>query len=182
MPNSAQYQDVLLRLLPPGKAWTRDPGSTMAALALGLADEFARLDARALDLIEEADPRTTVELLQDWEQTAGLPDPAIPAPVTLDDRHAALATRLISVAGQTDADYLALVAPFGYPVSIVTHTPFSAGVGFAGGALYDAVSIFWWEMDINVPIGTTTPVILLEHAVRRVNQLHTFVTFNYLFV
>ncbi|MGI8839774.1 MAG: YmfQ family protein [Caulobacteraceae bacterium] len=176
---AAQYQDALLRMLPPGKAWPRDPASTMGLLALGLADEFARLDQRGLDLIEEADPRTTLELLGDWETTAGLPDPAVAPPVALDHRRAVLHDRLVNLAGQSAADYVALALRFGYPATVTVHTPFAADVSHADDPLYDDLSRFWWELNVTVPIGTVTPLVLLEHAVRRVNQLHTFVTFNY---
>ena len=39
------YQTELLQLFPPGKAWPRDPASNHGKLMLGLAEEFARLDA-----------------------------------------------------------------------------------------------------------------------------------------
>lgn len=180
--DAAAYGNELQQLLPPGLAWPRDPASQLGLLCLAFGDEFARIDGRALDLIEEAYPDTTDEMLPDWERVAGLPDPAIPAPVTRADRLAALAARLTEDAGQSDDDYIALIAGFGYAAAITHHTPFAAGVGYAGAPLYVTSSIFWWEVNITVPVGTATPLVLVEHAVRRRAQLHTYPTFNYIFV
>lgn len=71
---SDQYARQLDALLPRGRAWSRDPDLLMRSLTLGLADEFARVDARADKLISEILPNTTLEMLQDWERVAGLPD------------------------------------------------------------------------------------------------------------
>lgn len=178
--SSEAYQDQLLRLLPPGFAWNRDPASNMGLLALGLADEFARLDCRGLDLIEEAYPNTTDELMPDWMRVAGLPDPNIPAPVTLADQQIALVDRLTSRGNQNASFYIALAALYGYPATITNHVPFCADVGCADGLLYDTLSIFWWVMNVTVPPGTTTPIVALENAARRNMQLHLYVTFNYI--
>jgi len=181
-PAVVDFQDMLLRLLPPGRAWNRDPTSTMGALALGLAAEFWRLDGRGMDLIEEADPRTTNQMITDWERICGLPDRAVPRPTTLAARQAAVVDRLVSVATQTDADFIALVARLGYSATITHHTPFAADIGTADSPVYDGASVFWWEVNITVPIGTATPLVLVEHAVTRQAQSHTLVTFNYIFV
>lgn len=69
-----QYQSQLLELLPLGAVWPRDLDTGLAKLLLAKADEFARVDGRADQLIEEADPRTTSEMLSDWERVVGLPD------------------------------------------------------------------------------------------------------------
>ena len=147
-----------------------------------MGDEFARLDARALVLIQEAYPDTTNEMLTDWERVAGLPDPAIPAPVAYADRIAALLDRLTGIAGQSADDYTDLAEAYGYAVTITNHQPFCADISHADDPLYDGVSVFWWVMNVTVPIGTVTPIVLLEHAIRRRIQSHTYVTFNYIFV
>jgi len=181
--DAAAYGTMLQQLAPPGKAWPRDPDSQLGALCLGFGDEFARLDARALDLIEEAYPNTTDEMLPDWERVAGLPDPAIPAPADVPTRRAALVARLTEADGQNAADYIRMIADaFGYAATITNHIPFCADVAHADDYLYDTLSIFWWEVNVTVPIGTTTPIVALEHAVRRRAQLHTYPTFNYIFV
>jgi uncharacterized protein YmfQ (DUF2313 family) len=177
--DSEAYQDQLLRLLPPGLAWNRDPASNTGLLALGLADEFARIDGRFADLEAEAIPATADETIPDWFAAFGLPDPAIPAPEGLPAQQTAIVDRLTSRGLQTGAFYIALAAVYGYRATITNHVPFAADVGSADSPLYDQLSIFWWEMNVTVPEGTATPIVALEHAVRRVMQLHLYVTFNY---
>lgn len=65
------YAQMLLQLLPDGRLWRR-VGSLLERLLLGSADELARLDARAADLLRESDPRTAVELLPEYERELGL--------------------------------------------------------------------------------------------------------------
>jgi uncharacterized protein YmfQ (DUF2313 family) len=179
MPGALQYQDALLKLLPPGAAFSRDPGGLLAALVLALADEFARLDGRALDLIEEADPRTTNEMLTDWERVCGLPDPDYPAPVTLDDRRAAVVARLTERGDVSEPGFVGLAARVGWSAAIVTHIPFAADVSHGDDPLYDALSVFWWEIHVSVPMGTATPLVTLEALVQDLLPDHTFVTFTY---
>ena len=57
---ATDYQTLLQQLLPYGPAWTDDPDAGITRLFTGLAQELARLDTRAWQLIEEADPRTTL--------------------------------------------------------------------------------------------------------------------------
>ncbi len=40
----------------------------------GLAEELTRIELRALDLIEESDPRSAEETIEQWEEMLGLPD------------------------------------------------------------------------------------------------------------
>jgi uncharacterized protein YmfQ (DUF2313 family) len=68
------YLRQLQALLPPGPAWPKNDDATLTRLFGALASELARVDGRAWQLLEEADPRTTAELFLDWERVAGLPD------------------------------------------------------------------------------------------------------------
>jgi len=179
--SAAQYAEATLDLLPPGKAFSRDPTSNVGALALAFGDEFTRFDQRLLDIIEEADPRTTNEMVGDWERIAGLPDPAIPAPVLLADRQAALTQRLNETGITTPAQFIAIATALGYAATITLHTPFAADISHADDALYDWGSVFWWIMTVTVPPLTVTPVVALEHYVRRSAPDHTYPTFVYVF-
>lgn len=77
--DGSHYFSALLDLLPQGLAWTREPDSTLGKTCRGLAEYWGFVDSRAADLLEiESDPRTTIELLPDWERAWGLPDPCFP--------------------------------------------------------------------------------------------------------
>src|SRR5579871_876647 len=121
MPDAQAYADQLQQLAPPGRAFPRDRDSSFGRFCLGWGDEFGRADARGADLIEEAFPDTTDELLPDWERVAGLPDPAIPAPVTLGDRRAALIHRLTANGDPSPQSFIDLVAALGFAATITTH-------------------------------------------------------------
>lgn len=120
----AAYAAQLAALLPTGRAWPRENGSVLMALVRGMADELARIDGRASDLFEEVDPRTTLELLADWERAAGLPDACTPAPDSISERQAALLMQLTALGGQSRAWFTACAAALGYAITIDEFQPF----------------------------------------------------------
>ncbi len=66
------YARMLKALLPPGRIWRLEAESGLSKVMLGAADELVRVDGRADDIIRESDPRTTDELLPDFEEELGL--------------------------------------------------------------------------------------------------------------
>jgi uncharacterized protein YmfQ (DUF2313 family) len=112
------YRQLLAALLPPGLIWPKDADSNLGRLLHGLAGELARVDARAGDLMDELDPRTTFELLADWEAVCGLPEACDYSGQTLAERRAALAAKYTSLGGQRPRDYIDLAAALGYPVAV----------------------------------------------------------------
>jgi|GEM_PF-2742733 len=77
------YLALCQNLLPSGPAWPRESDAFVTRLLDAWAQELARIDARVDALIEEADPRTTSELLDDWEREYGLPDECLFRTTTL---------------------------------------------------------------------------------------------------
>ena len=69
-----QYLRHLQALMPQGRAWPTEDGAALTRLLAGFSGGLSRNHNRAVDLIDEADPCTTVELLTDWERVCGLPD------------------------------------------------------------------------------------------------------------
>lgn len=117
---AAAYLAQLQALLPQGAAWPRDADATLTQLLAALAEELARVDLRADDLLNEADPRTTYELLTDWERVAGLPDPCTPDDASIDERRMSLVQRLTMLGGASAAYFIALAEVLGYPGATVT--------------------------------------------------------------
>lgn len=70
--NALGYARMMLALLPPGRAWEISPGNFIYQLFLGTADEASRVDARAVDLLDEVNPSQCSELLPDYERVLGL--------------------------------------------------------------------------------------------------------------
>lgn len=110
------HAELLRALLP-------SPYNAGAGTLLGteLQVEGAALDAalaRAAALAAELDPRTTTELLEDWERVAGLPDSCAPAAQTLDARRKALVGRLVATGGQSRGYFVDLAWARGYAITI----------------------------------------------------------------
>lgn len=118
-----------LALLPPGRAWPRF--GLLGTLVQALTDEFSRVARRARDLVEEADPRTTRELLTDWERVLGLPDCS--APTTLQGRRDAATAKLRAALGHDQSsgwwvEYLASLGLEEWSLEL-GHGPFAVGSG-----------------------------------------------------
>lgn len=64
----------LKALLPPGRAFTREPGSVLEKLLAGVAAQLLAGQLKVEGLIGEADPRQATTMLADWEQLLDLPD------------------------------------------------------------------------------------------------------------
>lgn len=185
------YLAQLQALLPQGPAWPRDAGATLTKLLQAMADELARIDGRAAQLIEEADPRTTAELLADWERVAGLPDSCVTAAQSTAQRRAALHAKLTTLGGQSTAYFIALAASLGYTVTITEFEQHTV-VDDVEHPLYSHPWQFAWQ--INAPqdtVGTLSvtdtvadPLAwwgneLLECVVNRLKPAHTHVLFAY---
>lgn len=122
------YAGMLGQLLPPGKLW-RLAGSFLASVLLGSADELARVDQRVGDLLDEADPSTTVELLPEYERELELPA----APSIL-ERQGNIVGRLVKRQRFRPADFRQALAPLlaqdPADVVLIERTPtFCAAVG-----------------------------------------------------
>jgi uncharacterized protein YmfQ (DUF2313 family) len=193
---SDDYTAQLVALLPPGRAWPGHDSAILVALLRAWADEFARVDGRAEDLMEEADPRTTAELLDEWEAMAGLPDPCWPPAVLTDaQRRTRLAAKLHYLADQTEAGYIALCAELGSAVTIDTFRPLICGRGRAGQVIRGYRCRYVWRVNLAEPVevtrfrtgvsrcgrrlGTWNRNIYVECVVRRIAHAHTVVIFGY---
>lgn len=185
------YRRALHALLPPGQALPADAESRWQQLLEALAGALARVDARAAQLLEEADPRTTYELLPDWERVAGLPDPCVPSEQTVDERRAALLRVLTSTGGQSRAYFIDLAASLGFEITIEEHQPHTVGDDVAHAIQGDA----WrWAWTVRAPEETVTYLTVagavpeplatwgnerLECVIERSRPAHTNVLFAY---
>lgn len=145
-------QDYLLQLqalLPQGPAWSRAADALITKLLDAFAAEYANVGLRLDALINEADPRTTSELLPDWERVAGLPDPCVTADQTVEQRRAALVSKLTLLGGQSRAYYIAIAEGLGYPgATIDEYRPMNCNDN-CNDALYSQADRFAWQ--INLP-------------------------------
>lgn len=150
-PRSAEaYKAQLAALLPQGRAWPRDDGTDLMKLMHAKAEELARIDGRVSDLLEEVDPRTTLELLDEWERIAGLPDACIAAPDSIAERRAAIQSRITAIGGQTTEYFVALAATLGFAVTITEFRPFRIGTR-VNERLYGEDWAHVWRVNVQPP-------------------------------
>lgn len=189
-----QYREQLKALLPPGRAFPRERGTTLDSLLDAMAQELARIDARAERLTTEAIPSTTSELLADWERVAGLPDNCSGLLAeTQQGRRNDLVSKLVAQGGQSKAYFIELAAALGFEITIEEFRPFQAGFSHAGDTLTNGDWIFTWR--VRAPEVTVIPFRAgqsaageplavwgndgLECRIRKYKPAHTNVIFAY---
>lgn len=175
----ARYRDSYLRHLPPGKAIAREPDRNIPRMLEALAVEPARVFDRVADLIREAFPGTTVELINKWEEALALPDDCV-QPTEYADRIAAIVARFVGASGHSEADYRELAESLGFPGAELTferRAALKSGRAKSGDKLANKAQ---WTVTITVLSGGD-PVreALLECAFNARRRAHT--TFNFVF-
>jgi uncharacterized protein YmfQ (DUF2313 family) len=115
-----QYREQLRGLMPPGPAWDPELVQEIDLVLSGVSVEFARVDARAMALLNEMDPAGVMELVPDWEAVMGLPDPCLGLNPAFDDRRISVRRRLLEVGGQRIAYFLDIAKGQGYPNATIT--------------------------------------------------------------
>lgn len=118
------YAQQLASLMPRGRVWPEAGGPIWDQLLSSLAVEFRRVDARALQLLDEADPRTCGETLEDWERVLGLPDSCAPGNQTFTERRNAVVALLLAEGGASVGYFISLASSRGYTITITEHRPF----------------------------------------------------------
>lgn len=187
------YKRMLAALLPPGRAWVIESGKVLEKLLAGIVVEFARIDRRGRDLLEEADPRTTVELLPEWEASFGLPDSCAGLFAGVEERRQQLLQKITTGGGQSIPFFIQVARNFGYEVTITEYRRFRAGRSHAGDRCYGNAWIFYWQMNAQDYELTrfragqaragdrlaTWGNDILECIFRRLKPSHTEVLFSY---
>lgn len=128
------YKSQIRALFPRGRLWTFTPGGVLDKLIEGIAGEFVRIDDRSEDLLRESDPRTTVELLDEWQAHVGLPGACGNLATTDDEIRAQIVAKLIQSGPQNKAFFVNLARSLGYDITvndIYDFMPFRAETGRA---------------------------------------------------
>jgi len=150
---TADFVSAMQSLMPRGMAWPRDPDTTQAQVLAGLAPTYVRQSARSGQLLVDAFPATSYELLPQWEATLGLPDQCTGTATTIQLRRDQVVARLAGQGGQSAAYFVAYAAALGYLGCTVTNfSPFRAGQSRAGQPLGDSRWSHTWA--INAPANS----------------------------
>lgn len=108
------YARMLAALLPPGRLWRLIGGGVLQKVLTACADELARVDARAMDLLRESVPTEADELLPDYERELGLPSTGTTA-----ERQARVLARTIARQRYRPADFVAALEPLLGAVTVI---------------------------------------------------------------
>ena len=144
----ADYQQAMLRLLPTGRVWRRDPESTLSAVMLALAPTYSRSTAAAAQVLVDASPATTVNLLGEWEASLGLPDPCTAPNPSIEQRQAAVRAKWGARGASTMAYFISMAAALGFAITITEFSPFAVDMGCDQPLLEPAWAFVW---QVNAP-------------------------------
>lgn len=148
------FAQALQALMPFGKVWPRDPGTIQSQVLSGLAAIYERNSDRAQNLISDAFPASTFELLPEWEETLGLPDPCAGTSPTIQQRRNQVVARFANSGGQSAAYYINFALNLGYAVTVRQYAPFRCGQSRAGDSLRGIEWFYTWA--IHAPLNTVT--------------------------
>ena len=113
------YAAQLAAHLPTGPLWR-----SLATIPLwqgwllALGDGLARFHGVVDGLVVETDPRTSSELLPEWEWTVGLPDHCLAGGGSTEQRRDAVVARLVATGGSSVAYFTQLAAAYGYTITV----------------------------------------------------------------
>lgn len=144
----ADFLAAFQALLPTGPIWPRERDSVLVQTLAALVPAYTRLAARAGNLLVDAFPVAPVELLAEWEETLGLPDPCAGPSPTVELRQQQVATRFLGIGGQSKAYYIEVAARLGYAITITEFTAYRFGETF-GVPIPGANWAFAWQ--VNAP-------------------------------
>lgn len=177
------YASQLQKLLPPGRLWGDvDSGTTLRKLLTALGDEFDRVRLRGVNLVEETDPRTAAETIDDWERMLSLPDEQVTEiPVLLSARQVAVTQKLVGRGGQNYSFFERLCEACGYPlISIERFAESMLRVGSrVGDRVYGEVFAYTMKLTLGPPVGSYLDVDAFERVIRHVTHAHIQVQFVY---
>lgn len=116
-----KYKSLIRKLFPTGWAWRFNFGSDFEALVEGLAQEPCRIEERGFAFLDEMDPNTTFELLEDWERLLGIPDECTPEDreLGISERRLRVLQKLTTGGGQSQAFYILIAQQLGYDIGVI---------------------------------------------------------------
>lgn len=170
------YKNAAIALSPKGACWPTDDASNWVKLLDSIAQEFARVDGRTVDLYAEGFPDTTVELIGNWERVVGLPDAFSNPDATLEERRQAVLFKLQARGGQTVEYLVDLINTLGYQAKIIEAVPFRADLSCTDDYLFDDTWAHIFIVFVQNPVSNPE---LLEGRIRSVQPAQTKSIFVY---
>jgi len=114
---------------------------------------YERGSAAAINLLSSAFPATATDLITEWQETLGLPDPCAGEAATITQQRQQIVARLTDSGGQSAPYFVQLAAALGYTVTVTNDAPFRCGQSRAGHHVGDQNWFFAWA--VHAPAFTT---------------------------
>jgi uncharacterized protein YmfQ (DUF2313 family) len=145
------YVDFLQKHFPRGFAWFQSRPSIIDALVNSIAEEPCRIEERGHKFLDEMDPNTTFEMLENWERLLNIPDECSPpGDPSIFERRVRVLQKLTTGGGQNDGFYRLIAQQLGYDIDVLdveNFRDFRVGISRVGEALTNST----------LPNGTTGP-------------------------
>ena len=140
------------KLLPRGILWTVRAGSVWEGLLRGLGAEMGNVDERVVDYLRESDPRTSDELIPDWERVLNIPGTCGNLEETSVARRFQIVSKLTAQGGQSISYFVSVALSLGFAVTIEEFPMAETGVTVCGDELNGEDCRFVWT--IHAPSAT----------------------------
>lgn len=188
---ASDFTAALQRCMPRGRAWPRDQDAVQTKALSGFAPSFARNSARALDLLVDAFPATSYELLPEWESALGLPGICGQGlGSTIEDRQRAVVAALTDDGSPTVAYVVRVAEALGYSITVTTFRQHSVASG-VDAAMTDEFWANTWQVNgasytahpFTVASSVATPLTQWDNfylgcVLERIRPAHTTLIFN----
>lgn len=180
--SSDDFLRAMQALMPRGSVWPRSPGALQTKILAGLAKSYESQTMRSNNLLVDAFPATSVELLPEWEASLGLPSTAAgPNPSTV-ARQTLVIARLIGALGVSVIDLKQYAALLGYEITVSGQAPFRCGQSHCGQSLGGVEQMFGLFVtapsDAPTPFGSYGPAVLRDE-LARVAPPHAVLNFKF---
>jgi len=119
--NEAKSISILSQHLPSGPAWEAKarPESNFYKILKGMVQEFSRVEAQIQEVADEHDINKTLNLLNEWETSVGIPDACFTTEVTLAQRRINIRLKLGTLNGTVaNQDFVDIATILGFNVVI----------------------------------------------------------------
>jgi uncharacterized protein YmfQ (DUF2313 family) len=152
----AAWLSALQALLPRGFIWPRGRDATLTRVLDGAAAGLSRLDGESPRLLAELDPRTTAEMLPDWERALGLPDACTGLAPTADQRRSDVVWKYTLRGDLSPAFYIERAARAGFAITVEENHAARCGAFRMGDTLQGERWAYEWK--VRAPETTVTPM------------------------
>lgn len=161
--SNSDFLAAFQKLLPRGYAWPRDSDAVMTKFWSSMAPVYARQSQDSSNLLLDSPVFQLNQMLPEWEQTLGLPDPCAGASPSLAQRVAQVVAKLSIPGGQSVQYFIDLAETLGYPgVTITEYSPAAAGRARCGDPCGGAPWAHVWLVT-----APTLPVFYAECGISR---------------